>query len=101
MGRRLPVLSRVRCTGDVHHGLCEPRRALVEASSLTTPTRPRRKSSALCTEVTKRLKGKRKTHGVVKDASWVKKKKDLYRSRGKEGVPRDSKYTARKRKPRF
>jgi len=52
-------------------------------------------------EVTKRLKGKRKTHGVVKDASWVKKKKDLYRSRGKEGVPRDSKYTARKRKPRF
>ncbi|WVQ99348.1 hypothetical protein IAU59_006481 [Kwoniella sp. CBS 9459] len=32
---------------------------------------------------------------------WILKKKDLYRTRGKEGVPRDSKYTARKRKTYF
>lgn len=37
----------------------------------------------------------------VKDRDWVLKKKELYRQRGKEGVPRDSKYTARKRKIRF
>lgn len=33
--------------------------------------------------------GKRKN---VKDVEWILKKKDLYRARGKEGVPRDSKY---------
>ncbi|EIW70744.1 hypothetical protein TREMEDRAFT_38374 [Tremella mesenterica DSM 1558] len=32
---------------------------------------------------------------------WVMKKKELYRIRGKEGVPRDSKYTARKRRVQF
>ncbi|KAK8864331.1 hypothetical protein IAR55_001578 [Kwoniella newhampshirensis] len=32
---------------------------------------------------------------------WIMKKKDLYRARGKEGVPTDSKYTARKRKVYF
>jgi len=36
-----------------------------------------------------------------KDKDWILKKKELYRQRGKEGVPRDSKYTARKRKPTF
>lgn len=33
--------------------------------------------------------GKRKN---VKDLDWILKKKELYRARGKEGVPRDSKY---------
>jgi len=42
--------------------------------------------------------GKRK---AVKDKDWILKKKELYRQRGKEGFPRDSKYTARKRKPAF
>ena len=42
--------------------------------------------------------GKRKN---VKDIDWILKKKELYRARGKEGVPRDSQYTARSRKPRF
>ncbi|KAK4704846.1 18S rRNA (guanine1575-N7)-methyltransferase, partial [Phenoliferia sp. Uapishka_3] len=42
--------------------------------------------------------GKRKG---VKDIDWILKKKELYRARGKEGVPRDSKFTARSRKPRF
>lgn len=36
----------------------------------------------------------------VKDRSWVLHKKELYRMRGKD-VKEDSKYTARKRKPRF
>ncbi|GAA5871272.1 hypothetical protein JCM8547_007239 [Rhodosporidiobolus lusitaniae] len=32
---------------------------------------------------------------------YVRRKKELYKLRGKEGVPRDSKYTARSRKARF
>ncbi|KAG9318839.1 methyltransferase [Chiua virens] len=42
--------------------------------------------------------GKRK---ALKDRDWILKKKTLYRQRGKEDVPRDSKYTGRKRKPTF
>ncbi|KAH7912205.1 williams-Beuren syndrome critical region protein 22 [Hygrophoropsis aurantiaca] len=42
--------------------------------------------------------GKRKS---VKDRDWILKKKELYRQRGKEGVPRDSKFTGRKRKATF
>ncbi len=36
----------------------------------------------------------------IKDRSWVLRKKEVYRKRGKD-VREDSKYTARKRKPRF
>ncbi|KAI0780985.1 S-adenosyl-L-methionine-dependent methyltransferase [Trametes elegans] len=42
--------------------------------------------------------GKRKN---IKDKHWILKKKELYRKRGKEGVPLDSKYTGRKRKAVF
>ncbi|KAG6814522.1 hypothetical protein H0H92_000048 [Tricholoma furcatifolium] len=42
--------------------------------------------------------GKRKN---VKDRDWILRKKELYRKRGKEDVPRDSKYTGRKRKAIF
>jgi len=42
--------------------------------------------------------GKRK---ILKERDWILKKKELYRQRGKEGVPRDSKYTGRKRKATF
>ncbi|EIN07252.1 S-adenosyl-L-methionine-dependent methyltransferase, partial [Punctularia strigosozonata HHB-11173 SS5] len=42
--------------------------------------------------------GKRKS---VKDKDWILKKKELYRRRGKESVPHDSKYTGRKRKAIF
>ncbi|KAK0483734.1 methyltransferase [Armillaria novae-zelandiae] len=42
--------------------------------------------------------GKRKP---VKGRDWILKKKELYRKRGKESVPRDSKFTGRKRKPVF
>ncbi|KAF9053873.1 S-adenosyl-L-methionine-dependent methyltransferase [Hymenopellis radicata] len=37
----------------------------------------------------------------IKDKDWILKKKDLYRKRGKESVPRDSKFTGRKRRPVF
>ncbi|KAH9842757.1 williams-Beuren syndrome critical region protein 22 [Rhodofomes roseus] len=42
--------------------------------------------------------GKRKS---IKDKDWIIRKKELYRRRGKEDVPRDSKYTGRKRKAVF
>ncbi|TCD64540.1 hypothetical protein EIP91_003978 [Steccherinum ochraceum] len=37
----------------------------------------------------------------IKDRDWILKKKDLYRKRGKESVPNDSKYTGRKRRAAF
>lgn len=46
-----------------------------------------------------RLK-ERKRKEKVKDRNWVMAKKDLYRKRGLE-VAEDSKYTARKRRPKF
>ncbi|KIK57670.1 hypothetical protein GYMLUDRAFT_45832 [Collybiopsis luxurians FD-317 M1] len=44
--------------------------------------------------------GKRKSQKVV-DRDWILRKKELYRKRGKESVPRDSKFTGRKRKTTF
>ncbi|KAK0503369.1 S-adenosyl-L-methionine-dependent methyltransferase [Armillaria luteobubalina] len=49
-------------------------------------------------ERTRSKSGKRKP---VKGRDWILKKKELYRKRGKESVPRDSKFTGRKRKPVF
>ncbi|BGP22444.1 williams-Beuren syndrome critical region protein 22 [Rhodotorula toruloides] len=46
-------------------------------------------------------KGKRGLKGGEGAKEYVLRKKELYRQKGKEGVPRDSKYTARSRKPRF
>nr|GAT60035.1 predicted protein [Mycena chlorophos] len=46
----------------------------------------------------KNKNGKRKN---VKDRDWILKKKELYRRRGKESVPNDSKFTGRKRRPVF
>jgi len=46
-----------------------------------------------------RLK-ERKRKEKVKDKNWVMNKKELYRKRGRE-VADDSKYTARKRRPKF
>jgi len=37
----------------------------------------------------------------IKDKEWILKKKELYRKRGKESVPNDSKYTGRQRKAIF
>ncbi|KAG7447968.1 S-adenosyl-L-methionine-dependent methyltransferase [Guyanagaster necrorhizus] len=49
-------------------------------------------------ERTRSNSGKRKP---IKGRDWILKKKELYRKRGKESVPRDSKFTGRKRKPVF
>ncbi|GAA5848380.1 hypothetical protein JCM5353_004880 [Sporobolomyces roseus] len=46
-------------------------------------------------------RGKKGSKGDKGTTEWVKRKKELYRTRGKADVPRDSKYTARSRKPRF
>jgi len=47
-----------------------------------------------------RDKGKKRKN--VKDSKdWILAKKELYRKRGKEAVPRDSKYTGRQRKAVF
>lgn len=49
-----------------------------------------------------RSKGKRRA-GIDSKGSkdWILRKKSLYRQRGKEDVPADSKYTGRKRKAKF
>ncbi|KAK0210860.1 williams-Beuren syndrome critical region protein 22 [Desarmillaria ectypa] len=49
-------------------------------------------------ERTRSKSGKRKP---IKGRDWILKKKELYRKRGKESVPHDSKFTGRKRKPVF
>ncbi|KII88374.1 hypothetical protein PLICRDRAFT_161397 [Plicaturopsis crispa FD-325 SS-3] len=49
-------------------------------------------------ERTRDRSGKRKT---VKGKDWILKKKELYRQRGKESVPKDSKFTGRQRRPVF
>ncbi|THH27254.1 hypothetical protein EUX98_g6943 [Antrodiella citrinella] len=46
----------------------------------------------------KRSDKKRKS---IKGKEWILKKKELYRKRGKESVPNDSKFTGRKRKAVF
>lgn len=47
-----------------------------------------------------RSERKGKQRKPVKDRNWVMQKKELRRKRG-EAVPLDSKYTARKRRPKF
>ncbi|KAJ2041502.1 18S rRNA (guanine1575-N7)-methyltransferase, partial [Coemansia sp. S2] len=47
-----------------------------------------------------RARGK-KSRKPVKDTNWILRKKELARKRGAKDVPLDSKYTGRKRKPRF
>ncbi|KAJ2001790.1 18S rRNA (guanine1575-N7)-methyltransferase [Coemansia thaxteri] len=52
------------------------------------------------TRIHNRARGK-KSRRPVKDTDWILRKKELARKRGDKDVPRDSKYTGRKRKPRF
>lgn len=49
---------------------------------------------------TKRGSGKGGRSGESKKV-WIQHKKELYRSRGKEDVPRDSKFTGRRRRTQF
>ncbi|PWN40470.1 putative BUD23-protein [Ceraceosorus guamensis] len=46
-------------------------------------------------------KADKKSKSRDKGKDWILRKKDLYRKRGKEDVPTDSKYTGRKRKTAF
>jgi 18S rRNA (guanine1575-N7)-methyltransferase len=48
-----------------------------------------------------RSKAKNGMRKHVKGRDWILKKKELYRKRGKEGVPNDSKFTGRRRKATF
>ncbi|KAJ2609499.1 18S rRNA (guanine1575-N7)-methyltransferase [Coemansia sp. RSA 1365] len=48
-----------------------------------------------------RSRGKQSRKSVKNSADWILHKKELARKRGKEDVPLDSKYTGRRRKPRF
>ena len=48
---------------------------------------------------TKRRKADKKRHETRKE--FIVRKKELYRKRGKEGVPYDSKYSGRKRRAQF
>lgn len=54
-----------------------------------------------------RISSKSKNHkkskrlGGEDKQTWILKKKELYRKRGKEDVPRDSKFTGRKRRTQF
>ncbi|KAI9508300.1 williams-Beuren syndrome critical region protein 22 [Russula earlei] len=50
-------------------------------------------------ELRRERKGKQK--GIQGGKEWILRKKELYRRRGKEGVPHDSKYTGRKRRAIF
>ncbi|KAF9518317.1 hypothetical protein BS47DRAFT_1423141 [Hydnum rufescens UP504] len=46
-------------------------------------------------------RGKKRKPPKEATKDWILRKKELYRQRGKEGVPRDSKFTGRKRKTVF
>ncbi|CAG8746843.1 5362_t:CDS:2, partial [Ambispora leptoticha] len=48
-----------------------------------------------------RQKTKGKQRKSIKEKDWVLHKKEIARMRGKKNIPLDSKYTARKRKPKF
>ncbi|KAJ2452230.1 18S rRNA (guanine1575-N7)-methyltransferase [Coemansia sp. RSA 2336] len=53
------------------------------------------------TRIQNQSRGKKSRKPVKNSAEWIKHKKELARKRGKEDVPLDSRYTGRKRKPRF
>lgn len=62
----------------------------------------RRKGEEVKNEKSRRkVGGKKGKKDKLDGKEWILKKKELYRTRGKEGVPRDSKFTARKRRVQF
>ncbi|SGY69693.1 BQ5605_C004g03050 [Microbotryum silenes-dioicae] len=76
-----------------------PKPAMPEPLTDETPSRVGFEQQRQRLKIKSRGKGKK--GGVVKNLDWILRKKELYRKRGKADVPRDSKYTARKRKVRF
>ncbi|KAG0664426.1 hypothetical protein C6P46_001471 [Rhodotorula mucilaginosa] len=93
-GKPQPIKVPEGLTDDPHHG------------GPSTVAYEKKRADA---EARKKLqRKKRRSGGKVsknKDSEgakeYIMRKKELYRQRGKDGVPRDSKYTARSRKPRF
>lgn len=82
---------------EVPSGLTEGGMEVDDGSSSKVKNEKRRKARAMAS---KKMKGKKALGAVDKD--WILKKKELYRQRkGVEQVPRDSKFTGRKRKTRF
>jgi 18S rRNA (guanine1575-N7)-methyltransferase len=67
---------------------CEARTQSMKSSQKTVKIGPRQRQKLA------------KIQKATKDRSWVLRKKELYRKRGKV-VKEDTKYTARKRRPRF
>ncbi|KAJ2078003.1 18S rRNA (guanine1575-N7)-methyltransferase [Coemansia sp. RSA 988] len=53
------------------------------------------------TRIQDRARGRQSRKPMKNSADWILHKKELARKRGKEDVPLDSKYTGRRRKPRF
>ncbi|KAJ2305592.1 18S rRNA (guanine1575-N7)-methyltransferase [Coemansia sp. RSA 2706] len=53
------------------------------------------------TRIQNQKRGKKSRKPVKNSVEWILHKKELARKRGKEDVPLDSRYTGRKRKPRF
>jgi len=51
--------------------------------------------------IRERQNDKGKQRKSVKNRDWVLHKKEVARMRGKKDVPFDSKYTGRKRRPKF
>lgn len=49
----------------------------------------------------RKSKGARGKGDAETKKAWIERKKEIYRKRGKEDVPRDSKFTGRKRRTQF
>ena len=75
--------------------------ALPKAIETEEEAMGRKHVAVLGTEQKQRIKGNSKSKKSVKDKAWVLRKKEVARQRGKEAVPMDTKYTARKRRPKF
>jgi len=71
-----------------------------QAASMPSALDEGDQTSAQFTDERERGKRNGKHRKAVKDRDWVLKKKETYRKRG-QTVPEDSKFTGRKRGPRF
>ncbi|KAH9822436.1 S-adenosyl-L-methionine-dependent methyltransferase [Melampsora americana] len=88
----------VLMTGPSTHSNNQLPKALTEETDHSHPKvkyeNGRKRNSKTNNKKSKRLGGEDKQ-------TWILKKKELYRKRGKEDVPRDSKFTGRKRRTQF
>lgn len=62
----------------------------------------RERNGAAFTGTKRKKRQKEDSFGMEKGSKkWILRKKELYRKRGREDVPVDSKFTGRKRRPQF